>query len=150
MIDAAGSGKIDDDAVKTLKSAGVEVRIELVVPGPIIDSKISRLASRHSWDPLLEAGIEIHEYQPTMYHCKVMIIDGAWVSVGSTNFDERSFRLNSESNLNILDAEFAAQQKQVFKKDKKASRRVVLSDWRERPWGEKILELAASLVSSQL
>lgn len=61
-----------------------------------------RRASRARWCDLLEAGAEIHEYQPTMYLCKVMIVDDVWVSVGSTNFDTRSFRLNDEANLNYL------------------------------------------------
>ena len=65
---------------------------------------------------LLEAGVEIHEYQPTMYHCKVMIVDEFLVSVGSTNFDDRSFRLNDEANLNIYDAAFAAEQVAIFER----------------------------------
>ena len=72
--------------------------------------KIVRRASRSLWGPLLEAGVEIYEYQPTMYHVKVVIVDEVWTSVGSTNFDNRSFRLNDEANLNILDAEFASGQ----------------------------------------
>ena len=73
-----------------------------------MDAEVSRKASRGRWGDLLSAGVEIYEYQPTMYHCKVMIVDGIWVSVGSTNFDNRSFRLNDEANLNVLDRGFAA------------------------------------------
>ncbi|MEO8201867.1 MAG: phospholipase D-like domain-containing protein, partial [Gemmatimonadota bacterium] len=70
------------------------VRVEIIVPGRHIDSRTVRLASRGQWGPLLEAGVEIFEYQPTMFHVKVMVIDGIWSSVGSTNFDPRSFCLN--------------------------------------------------------
>ena len=76
-------------------------------PGEHIDAETVRSASRATWGELLAAGAEIYEYQPTMYHCKVMIVDELLVSVGSTNFDNRSFRLNDEANLNIYDAEFA-------------------------------------------
>ena len=79
------------------------VQVEIIVPGRHIDTKITRRASRSQWGPLLAAGAAIYEYQPTMYHCKVMVIDDCWVSVGSTNFDNRSFRLNDEANLNAID-----------------------------------------------
>ena len=84
------------------------VKIEIIVPGPHMDAKIVQSASRSLWGALLDAGVQIYEYQPTMYHCKVIIVDDVWVSVGSTNFDDRSFRLNDEANLNIYDAAFAA------------------------------------------
>ena len=127
---------------------GVKVRI--VLPGPIIDTDVVRRASRATWGPLLEAGAQIHEYQPTMFHCKVMIVDGLLVSVGSTNFDVRSFRLNDEANLNIHDATFAARQIAVFERDLAQSHRVSLDEWRTRPWHEKLAERAASLLSVQL
>ncbi len=84
----------DDLSVQTIVRAlqrGVKVKI--LLPGTRIDTEPVRRASRARWGDLLEAGAEIHEYQPTMYHCKVMIVDDVWVSVGSTNFDSRSFRL---------------------------------------------------------
>lgn len=130
------------------RKRGVKVRI--VLPGPIIDTDVVRRASRAGWGPLLEAGIEIYEYQPTMYHCKVMIVDGLLVSVGSTNFDVRSFRLNDEANLNVYDAQFAAGQARVFEDDLRKSRRITLEEWRNRPWHEKAMERAAALLSPQL
>jgi len=109
-----------------------------------------RRASRSAWGPLLAAGAEIHEYQPTMFHCKVLIVDRLLVSVGSTNFDPRSFRLNDEANLNVYDAAFAASQTEVFERDIAKSRRVTFADWEARPWDEKLLEWAAGLLSPQL
>ncbi len=126
------------------------VRFRLIVPGPIIDTEVVRRASRATWGPLLEAGAEIHEYQPTMFHCKVMIVDGLLVSVGSTNFDPRSFRLNDEANLNVYDPAFAAAQERVFEQDLSRSKRVTLDAWKARPWHEKLLEQAARLLHAQL
>ena len=85
-----------------------------------------------------------------MYHCKVLVIDGLWSSVGSTNFDNRSFRLNDEANLNVLDAAFAKRQLQDFEADLKRSRRITLQEWENRPWTERFLERFASLLRSQL
>ena len=97
-----------------------------------------------------EAGVEISEYQPTMFHCKVMVVDDLWVSVGSTNFDNRSFRLNDEANLNVYDGKFAQQQTAIFNEDLKKSRRITLEQWQSRPWQDKLLEHAAALFRSQL
>jgi cardiolipin synthase len=141
----------DDLAVATLVEASQRgVKVEIIVPGSLIDAKVVRRASRARWGDLLEAGIEIYEFQPTMYHCKVLIGDGRWVSVGSTNFDSRSFRLNAECNLNILDADFAAQQVCAFEADKRHSRRITLEDYRRRPLREKAVERMAEWFRSQL
>jgi cardiolipin synthase len=126
------------------------VQVEIIVPGPIIDTHLTRRASRSQWGPLLEAGIAIYEYQPTMFHCKVMIIDDRWVSVGSANFDNRSFRLNDEANLNVMDEKFAAEQTAIFEQDKQVSRRVTLEAWRNRPWHEKLIDNLAGLFKSQV
>lgn len=141
----------DDLSVATLIAASVRgVTVQVLVPGPYIDTAMTRRASRARWGPLLEAGIEIHEYQPTMFHCKVMIVDGVWTSVGSTNFDSRSFRLNDEANLNIHDAEFAAAMVEDFEADLTRARQVTLEAWRARPRREKLIEHAAALLRSQL
>lgn len=126
------------------------VRVQMIVPGPHIDREILRRASRFEWGPLLAAGVEIHEYQPTMYHCKVMIVDDLWTSVGSTNFDSRSFSVNDEANLNVHDAAFARAQVAVFDADMQRSRRVSLAEWQSRPWTDKLLDALAGLLSSQL
>ncbi len=94
--------------------------------------------------------MNIYEYQPTMYHTKVMVVDDYWVSVGSTNFDNRSFRLNDEANLNVVDEEFALAQAKVLGEDRARSRKVTLEDWRRRPMGERLQELVARLMRHQL
>jgi cardiolipin synthase len=81
---------------------------------------------------------------------KVLIVDGLWTSVGSTNFDNRSFRLNDEANLNVLDAAFAAEQQRIFEDDKRHARRVTLAEWRERPLSERLSEWLSGLLRTQL
>jgi cardiolipin synthase A/B len=126
------------------------VRVEIIVPNRHIDAKAVRRASRSLWGPLLEAGVAIYEYQPTMYHVKVVVVDEIWTSVGSTNFDNRSFRLNDEANLNVLDAEFAASQSRMFEEDRGRAHRVTLEEWRRRPLRERIVERVAGLLRLQL
>lgn len=141
----------DEQSRQTLIDAakrGVKVRI--IVPGKYMDVDLVRRSSRSMWGDLLKAGVEIYEYQPTMFHCKVMIIDGLMVSVGSTNFDERSFRMNDEANLNVYSAPFAASQIKVFNDDLKRSRRISYEEWQQRPFSEKVHEHVASLFSALL
>jgi cardiolipin synthase len=141
----------DDLTVGALVAAarrGVKVRI--ITPGHHIDSDLVRAASRERWGPLLRAGIRIAEYQPTMYHVKALVVDALMVSVGSTNFDQRSFSLNDEANLNILDAGFAARQVAVFEQDWGRAREITLREWENRPWTEKLHSEMAALVGSQL
>jgi len=126
------------------------VRVRLVTPGEHTDTETVKAASRATWGDLLQAGAEIYEYRPTMYHCKVMIVDQLLVSVGSTNFDNRSFRLNDEANLNVYDAAFAQRQTLVFEDDIKRSRRVTHADWLDRPLREKLHEKMTGLLRSQL
>jgi len=126
------------------------VKLQIIAPGEHTDGKSVRRASRARWGTLLEAGAEIYEYLPTMYHCKVMIVDALLVSVGSTNFDNRSFQLNDEANLNVYDADFAARQIEIFQDDLARSRRISLTEWRQRPRVEKLWEHSASLFGSQM
>jgi cardiolipin synthase len=138
-------------AVRTLVAALQRgVKIQIITPGTHTDSETVRSASKARWGDLLAAGAEIYEYQPTMYHCKVMVVDEYMVSTGSTNFDDRSFRLNDEANLNIYDAEFAAEQVKIFEADLAKSRRITLAQWQARPLKDKVLERLASLIGSQL
>ena len=141
----------DDLAIETLVAARKRgVKIEIIVPGPNTDSDIVQGASRSRWAALLDAGVLIYEYQPSLYHCKVLIVDDVWVSVGSTNFDNRSFRLNDEANLNVYDAVFAAEQVAVFDRDKRVSRRMTLADFKNRSMLGKMFDAIAGLLRQQL
>ena len=126
------------------------VRVRFITPGEHTDTDTVKAASRATWGPLLQAGAQIYEYQPTMYHCKVMIVDQLLVSVGSTNFDNRSFRLNDEANLNVYDAAFAKRQTEVFEDDLKRSRRVTYEEWLNRPLREKAHEKLTGWLRSQI
>jgi cardiolipin synthase len=141
----------DELTIRALVAAlrrGVKVRI--IVPGPHIDSETSRSASRALWGEPLASGASISEYQPSMYHCKVLIVDGLLTSVGSTNFDNRSFRLNDEASLNVFDAAFAAEQTRIFEDDLRSARAVTQAEWMNRPLREKAGDWMASLIGSQL
>jgi len=151
-IDLANSYFVPDEmTIQTLVDAarrGVKVRV--IVPSGHIDSEVVRKASRGSWGPMLQAGIEIAEFQPTMFHVKGLVVDGMFSSVGSTNFDNRSFRLNDEANLNVLNRDFGAIQRRIFDQDWALARRITLAEWQARPWTERLLERLAKLLDSQL
>ena len=141
----------DKLAVDTfLEAARRGVHIEIIVPGRHIDQQAVRKASRDKWPDLLKAGIRIYEFEPTMFHCKYMIVDDAWVSVGSSNFDARSFRLNAEANLNVLNPSFAAQQTRVFEQDKARSKEITLETLKHEPIWDKILNKAVTPLEPEL
>jgi cardiolipin synthase A/B len=141
----------DDLTIRTLIDAAHRgVRVRILTPSGHIDSETVRKASRSTWGPMLEAGIEFAEYQPTMFHVKGLVVDGMFSSVGSTNFDARSFRLNDEANLNVMNAAFGQQQQAVFEADWAKAKRITLQQWRDRPWSERFWELLARLLRTQL
>ena len=140
--------KLTVEALCSAASRGVRVRI--VVPGRHTDARIGRWAAQGLYGALLQAGIQIYEYQPTMMHSKVLVIDGVWSSVGSANFDDRSFRLNDEANLNVFSDDLAREQVRLIDADILQSRRMVLNKWRHRKFGRRINERLALLLRSQL
>lgn len=151
-IDLAASYFLPDDVAVDAIVAALQrgVRVRIILPGPHMDQPLVRRASRALWGRLLLAGAQIHEYQPTMFHCKLLVVDGMWVSVGSTNFDNRSFSINDEANMNVYDAAFAARQTAVFERDLHQSRRVTYLEWERRPWTDRLLDALASSLRSQL
>jgi cardiolipin synthase len=141
----------DEMTIATLMDAAKRgVKIRVIVPSGHIDSETVRKASRATWGPMLQAGIEIAEYSPTMFHVKGLVVDGTFSSVGSTNFDNRSFRLNDEANLNVMAAEFGQAQLAVFERDWARSRRITLAMWQQRPLTERFWEFLASFLHAQL
>ena len=151
-IDLANSYFVPDEmTIQTLVNAACRgVRVRVIVPSGHIDSEVVRKASRGSWGPMLQAGIEIAEFQPTTSDVKGLVVDGLFSSVGSTNFENRSFRLNDEANLNVLNRDFGAIQRRVFDQDWAHARPITLTEWQARPWTERLLERVASLLNSQL
>lgn len=141
----------DELTIRTLIDAAKRgVRVRILMPGKIIDSDLVKAASRERWGELLAAGVKLAEYQPTMYHVKALIVDTLLVSVGSTNFDNRSFSINDEANLNVLDPAFAREQTAIFDDDWRRSNPVTRAEFRERPWWQRLTTGAASLVGAQL
>lgn len=141
----------DDLTTETLIDAVTRgVSVQILVPGRHIDSTLVRFASRDRWGELLRRGVRIYEYTPTMYHCKSMVIDGLWTSIGSANFDNRSFRLNDEANLNVIDREFAERAERTFDQDLLRAREITYERWKRRPMLEKLADRSAALLRTQL
>ncbi|KFC68148.1 cardiolipin synthase [Massilia sp. LC238] len=141
----------DELTIRTLIEAAKRgVRVRILMPGKIIDSDLVKAASRERWGELLAAGVKLAEYQPTMYHVKALIVDNLLVSVGSTNFDNRSFSINDEANLNVLHEGFAREQTAIFEDDWRHSSPVTKAEHRERPWWQRLSTGVASLFSAQL
>jgi cardiolipin synthase A/B len=141
----------DRDTIRAFEGAvrrGVDVRV--IVPGELVDVPIVRQASRFHYSQLLKRGIRLFEYQPTMMHAKTMVVDGIWATIGSSNFDDRSFRLNDEVNVNVYDEGIAAQMEQMFFEDLARSEEVTSPRWIRRPWFDRIKERVAGWLKPQL
>jgi cardiolipin synthase A/B len=117
------------------------VRIRLLVEGDITDAMPVKYASRKHYEQLMELGIEIYEYQPTMMHTKTFVVDGVWSMFGSANFDNRSLELNDELNVAVTDRDLAGRLLADFEQDVKASRRLDLQTWRQRSMLMKAREI---------
>jgi cardiolipin synthase len=124
-------------ALKDIAQRGVSVSV--IVPGRNTDQRWVRLASRRMWGELLQAGVRIYEYRATMTHAKVLVIDGLWAVLGTTNIDNRSFEHNDEINVGLRDTAVAARLLEDYERDLHDSREVTADDWRRRPLWEKIV-----------
>ena len=126
------------------------VRVAILVPGPKIDFSLVREASRARWGPLLEAGVEMYEFQPTMIHVKSLVVDSRWVSIGSANVDNRSFSLNDEVNLDVYDEDFAEVHRALFAADLARSQRITKVVWKKEGFWSRLRGRVASLFGGQL
>jgi len=141
----------DNVAIDILVEAarrGVDVKV--MVSGVHNDIKLARINARRLYGRLLEAGVKIYEYNRTMLHHKYMVCDGMWATVGTTNFDNRSFGLNDEHNLCVYDAAVAREFEQIFARDLDDCDRVELEAWRSRGVAAKAVERLASLLKEQI
>jgi len=143
---------IPSSAVIDLLSRAVRrgVQIRLMVAGAHSDTWWARQNSVRLYGKLLRAGVEIYEYLPSMLHHKTMVVDGSWATVGTTNFDNRSFAFNEETNLCFSDARIIADLERIFADDLRRSRRVQLDEWRRRSLWRRLSEEAASLIEDQV
>lgn len=133
------------DAVKR----GVDVRV-MVPSDDATDSPVVQHASHHHFGTMLKRGIKIYEYDKTLLHQKVIVVDGIWSCVGSTNFDERSFQLNDEVSIGVLDPNIAAQLRRAFADDLRFAKQRHFDEWQNRAWTHKLLDGTAYLGRSQL
>jgi cardiolipin synthase len=132
-----------------LAAAARGVRVVALTPGKI-DHNIVRSASRRGFGRLLQGGIEIYEYQAALIHAKTMVVDGVWATVGSTNFDHRSFALNDELNVVFYDRSVVERLGAAFESDLAHARRVTYEAWQNRGLRAKVLELFVLPIESQL
>lgn len=140
----------DDSLKKALIEARKRgVRVRVLLPGDKSDHLMTRASSRRSYGDLLLAGVEISEYEPAMIHAKIMVVDGVWAIVGSTNFDNRSFGINDEVNLAAMDPQVAASLTRQFEKDLDSARQISYEQWKKRSVWERMVESAGWLLERQ-
>lgn len=142
----------DKEAIDALEDAvkrGVDVRV-MVPSTDATDSAIVQHASHHHFGTLLKRGIKLYEYKHTLLHQKVIVVDGIWSSVGSTNFDARSFQLNDEVNIGLLDANVAAQLRSAFQSDLRYCVQRRYSEWQKRSLWHKLEDGLAYLAHAQM
>lgn len=118
---------------------GVDVRV--IVPGKYIDSPNVRLASRFHYGELLDGGVRIYEYLPTMMHNKVMVVDGIWTSIGSINFVNRSMTKNGEANVSVYDRSFAAEVEKMIEEDLASCESFTKEKWNKRGLFDRLGEI---------
>jgi cardiolipin synthase len=135
------------ELIKAAKERGV--RVQIITPGPHADHALTRASGRTRFGELLKEGVRISEYQPAMIHAKILIIDGVWGVVGSTNFDNRSFGLNDEVNLAAADRGFARRLEEDFANDLAQSKTITYEDWKRRPMKERLFELLGRVIERQ-
>ncbi len=141
-----------DDGVCKLLGMMVKrgVAVHLMVPGKNTDSPFVRRAGCRLYASLLESGVRLYEFEPTLLHQKIVIIDDIWSHVGSTNFDSRSLALNEEVGVGVRDATLARELKKAFKNDLQRSREITREQWRRRPWRSKAFDWLAYQLHDQL
>jgi cardiolipin synthase len=125
------------------------VQVTIVTPGKHSDHALTRSSSQHAYGKLLKAGAHIFEYQPAMIHAKILIVDGVWSVVGSTNFDNRSFGLNDEVNMAVFDRSFAERLAEDFARDLANSHEVTYEEWANRPLLQRAPEILGWVLERQ-
>jgi cardiolipin synthase len=125
------------------------VSVKIITPGKRSDHAVTRSSSRRLYGDLLQNGVQIYEYQPTMIHAKILIVDGKWSVVGSTNMDNRSFELNDEVNLAAFDGEMSRRLTEDFMSDLQSSRPITYDEWKQRPVLERVTESLGALIQRE-
>jgi cardiolipin synthase len=143
---------IEDLGIALFRDAAARgVRVKVMLPAVhSTDSAVVQHASHRHFETLLEAGVEIWEYQRALLHQKVMIVDDLWASIGSANFDDRSFELNDELQLGLVDAGVARELEAAWDEDIRHARKLELAEWRERSLWHRFVDWASYTVNEQL
>jgi cardiolipin synthase A/B len=137
---------MQDEIVRARKRG---VQVEIITPGKHSDHALTRSSSQHAYGKLLKAGARVFEYQPAMIHAKILIIDSVWSVVGSTNFDNRSFGLNDEVNLAVMNDRLAARLAQDFARDVANSKEITYEQWEHRPLLQRAPEILGWVLERQ-
>ncbi len=141
----------DDELVNLLANAVKRhVRVRLMIPGPVTDSPIVRHAGHAQFQAMLDQGIEIYEFEPTLSHQKIVIVDGVWSLVGSTNFDDRSLDINDEASVGLIDPGIAGQLGAAFAEDLKRCKRLDPQTWRRRGLWHRFEDQLSYMLNEQL
>src|SRR5262249_16349741 len=150
-IDIANAYFVPDDLAidLLLEAIGRGVKVRVIVPA-INDSRFGRAASRSRWGKLIAAGAEFHLYQPAMYHAKVMVVAGVLVTTGSSNFDNRSFSINDEVTVGVLDRKVAAENIRIIENDISHSKPLTREEFESRPAYIKLIDHICGWFRSQL
>ncbi len=135
-------------ALTAAAARGVDVRV--LTNGRLTNHKLTRYAGRATYETLIRGGVAVHEYQRTVLHVKVMTVDGAWATLGSANFDNRSLVLNDELNISVADPHLAQELDRQFLQDLGHSRPITLEAHRARGWHHRLLEATSRAFSQQL
>lgn len=151
-IDLEAAYFVPDKMTRTalVDAMGRGVHVRILVPGPHVDSHVVASASQAQWGAMLKAGARMYRWQPSLLHDKLMVVDGYLTIAGSANFDNRSFQLNDEANINIYDASFAAHMTDVINADLARSTPLTYAQWQQRPWRQKVMDWVSEKVSAQL
>lgn len=136
------------DVLCAAVARGVDVRV--LVNGPHSHREVARQAGHTCFGPLLQAGVRIFEYQKTYLHAKTLVVDDSWTSIGTNNFNNRSFSLNDELTVSISDKSIATQLANHFLDDLGVSNELDYKDWSDRPRGKRAVELVAALAKREL
>jgi cardiolipin synthase len=125
------------------------ITVKVVVPGQHADHTMTRSSGRSVYGDLLKSGAEIYEYEASMIHAKITVVDGVWSVVGSTNLDNRSFGINDEINMAVLDPGVAAILTRDFENDASHGKRISLQEWNNRGVFERLLEYVGWIFEHQ-
>ncbi len=141
----------DEDTLEVLcKAAERGVKVEIMMPGPYTDERMSQLAGEKTFKPLLEAGVKLWSYQKTMLHTKIITVDNLLACIGSANFNQRSMRKDDEIALVILNKEITAILDQHYSDDLQACEHIDLNNWRKRSPLQRLGETTMRLFKSQM